>query len=162
MVYTWSLSRFSCIAFFSVEIVAFLPYLLMFLCWDGPALHILSHSIAALILCQIPKRFIWRFRPYMLSRYRAQMVVCYEIGCTYAVLSFSLLSLLSQGSSDKTSSFPARTVSLGIVITYMCSIIYHHYSNKEIPVYYGFVLAAFILVIFITSCSRVSHMIVTW
>uniref|UniRef100_A0A1X7UB14 Uncharacterized protein n=1 Tax=Amphimedon queenslandica TaxID=400682 RepID=A0A1X7UB14_AMPQE len=86
-------------AIFSVEVAAFLPYLLIYVGLDRAVLSVLCQSIVLLIISQVPKRLLWRFRPYMINRAK--------IGC-----------------SDKTSSFPARTVTCGVVFTYIFHLSY--------------------------------------
>lgn len=61
------------IVIYSVEVAAIIPYFLIFLGWDRAILPVLSQSVVLLILSQLPKRFIWRYRPYMVNR--AKMVI---------------------------------------------------------------------------------------
>ena len=61
------------IVIYSVEVAAIIPYFLIFLGWDRAVLPVLSQSVVLLVLSQLPKRFIWRYRPYMVNR--AKMVI---------------------------------------------------------------------------------------
>uniref|UniRef100_A0A1X7TBA3 Uncharacterized protein n=1 Tax=Amphimedon queenslandica TaxID=400682 RepID=A0A1X7TBA3_AMPQE len=58
----------SLLAIFSVEVAAFLPYLLIYTGLDRAVLSVLCQSIVLLIISQAPKRLLWRFRPYMINR----------------------------------------------------------------------------------------------
>jgi hypothetical protein len=119
---------------FSVEIAAYIPYMYMMMGIDHAFLHITCQSITLLIISQLPKRFMWRYRPYMVNR--AKMA-----------------------SSDKTSSFPARTVSCGVVFTYILHItvlLYIIPMPHTIIIFYMFITSTYLLVILITSWSRIA------
>ena len=49
-----------------------IPFLLIFVGWEREAMLAICHLTVLLILTQLPKRFVWRYRPYMKSR--AKMV----------------------------------------------------------------------------------------
>lgn len=64
---------------------------------------------------------------------------------------------------DKTSSFPARTVTCGIVFTRIINIIYIAYydpSEKALFIFYMVITCVYILTAILTSWSRVSFLIV--
>ena len=73
------------LGFYSVEFIAMIPCLLLYLGWDRAMLPVLSQSCVLLVLSQIPKRFIWRHRPYMVSR--AKMVCHYMYICVHILSS---------------------------------------------------------------------------
>lgn len=55
-------------AFSTIEIGMTVPFLCFFLGWDAAAQIWLSFALALAIIPQLPKRFIWRPRPYMAGR----------------------------------------------------------------------------------------------
>eukprot|EP01113_Clastostelium_recurvatum_P030077 TRINITY_DN3645_c0_g1_i1.p1 TRINITY_DN3645_c0_g1~~TRINITY_DN3645_c0_g1_i1.p1 ORF type:complete len:412 (+),score=55.92 TRINITY_DN3645_c0_g1_i1:178-1413(+) len=77
----------------AIEIGVVAPFILFMVGWDGLATELLYLILILSIVSQIPKRFIWRFRPYMV--YRAQMI-----------------------KKEKTSSFPSRAVTCAVVYGY--------------------------------------------
>ena len=49
-----------------------IPFWLVFVGWEREALLTICHLTVLLVLTQLPKRFMWIYRPYMKSR--AKMV----------------------------------------------------------------------------------------
>ena len=53
---------------YSVEVAAMIPFLLVFVGWEREAMLAVCHLTVLLVITQLPKRVIWRYRPYMKSR----------------------------------------------------------------------------------------------
>jgi len=73
---------------------------------DGLATKILYLAMVLAIFSQIPKRFIWRYRPYM--AYRAR-----------------------EDQQTRTSSFPSRAVACAVVYCYIIDWIYKDFNHLE-------------------------------
>ena len=74
---------------------------------------------------------------------------------------FSFLPL--KGCSDKTSSFPARTVTCGVVFTYILHLSFLSYNdptNDGLFVFYMIITILYVFVAFVTSISRVSQLFI--
>ncbi len=86
-------------ALFAAQVIVVMPYVFSILGWDQLAIEFTYLVILTTTISQIPKRFVWRFRPYMVRRARA-------VG------------------KDGTSSFPSRAVTCSVVYTYALCFAY--------------------------------------
>ena len=69
-----------CSVIYSVEIAAMIPFLLVFVGWEREAMLAICHLTVLLVLTQLPKRFMWRYRPYMKSRAKMVSVTSFASG----------------------------------------------------------------------------------
>eukprot|EP01127_Copromyxa_protea_P021744 TRINITY_DN7569_c0_g1_i2.p1 TRINITY_DN7569_c0_g1~~TRINITY_DN7569_c0_g1_i2.p1 ORF type:complete len:284 (+),score=30.53 TRINITY_DN7569_c0_g1_i2:91-852(+) len=95
-------------ALVAIEYIVALPILLFILGFDHMGSKCLYIGMVLCFFSQVPKRFVWRYRPYM--AYRAE-----------------------ERQRDKTSSFPSRAVACSVVYAYVVNIFVMFYTeSKEI------------------------------
>eukprot|EP01100_Stratorugosa_tubuloviscum_P013568 TRINITY_DN6880_c0_g1_i1.p1 TRINITY_DN6880_c0_g1~~TRINITY_DN6880_c0_g1_i1.p1 ORF type:complete len:245 (-),score=54.94 TRINITY_DN6880_c0_g1_i1:588-1322(-) len=82
----------------AIEIIMILPFCLFLVGEDGIATYLSYLSLFTCLISQIPKRFSWRYRPFMIARAK-------------------------KFSNEKTSSFPSRAVTCATVYSYACCLI---------------------------------------
>jgi len=102
-----------------------MPYVFFILGWDQLAIEFTYLVLLTTTISQIPKRFVWRFRPYMVHRARTVR-------------------------KDGTSSFPSRAVTCSVVYTYALCFAYNHLLNPKHLISWWMPL---VLVIAITASS---------
>ncbi|KAF2077997.1 hypothetical protein CYY_000721 [Polysphondylium violaceum] len=98
-IYYFSLFITACVA---IEIAIAMPFILFILGQDSLATEFTYLGLLLALFSQIPKRFLWRFRPYMVKRAKLMK-------------------------KDKTSSFPSRAVTCSVVYSYaiVWAVLYH-------------------------------------
>jgi len=101
----WRYFSLFCTGLVSIELGIASPLVLFILGYDGLATEFVYLALLTALISQIPKRFVWRFRPYMVNR--AKMV-----------------------KKDKTSSLPSRAVTCATV--YSFAVIWG-YMYKNMP-----------------------------
>eukprot|EP01112_Ceratiomyxa_fruticulosa_P000969 TRINITY_DN1091_c0_g1_i1.p1 TRINITY_DN1091_c0_g1~~TRINITY_DN1091_c0_g1_i1.p1 ORF type:complete len:411 (+),score=38.69 TRINITY_DN1091_c0_g1_i1:211-1443(+) len=116
--------------FVAIEIGIGTPFILLLLGWDGLAVELTYLALTLALVSQIPKRFVWRFRPYMVRR--AQMV-----------------------KEDKTSSFPSRAVTCAVVYSYAFVWGMAYNSGTKLSVHWWMPVICLITV-FLASFARVN------
>eukprot|EP01117_Protostelium_nocturnum_P004003 TRINITY_DN1527_c0_g1_i12.p1 TRINITY_DN1527_c0_g1~~TRINITY_DN1527_c0_g1_i12.p1 ORF type:complete len:452 (-),score=109.58 TRINITY_DN1527_c0_g1_i12:197-1552(-) len=89
---------------FAIEIGFALPFILFATGWDGFGLELAYLMLFLSLFSQIPKRFLWRYRPYMVKR-------AYK---------------MNPKESAKTSSFPSRAVTCATVYSFFACYVYVH------------------------------------
>lgn len=89
----WYYFSLFCTGLVSIEFGIAAPLVLYILGYDGLGTEFVYLALLTALISQIPKRFMWRFRPYMVNR--AKMV-----------------------KKDKTSSFPSRAVTCSTVYSF--------------------------------------------
>jgi len=130
----WYYFSLLCTGVVAIEIGIAIPFILFILGYDGLAVEFTYLALVLALMSQIPKRFLWRFRPYMVGR--AQMV-----------------------KKDLTSSFPSRAVTCATVYSFavIWGYVYKtmHDDNSPIP-FTWWMPILFILAISIASFARVN------
>jgi len=113
----------------TIEFLLALPIVLFIIGFDVLAVKILYLAMVIVVLSQIPKRFLWRYRPFM--AYRA---IEYQ--------------------RPKTSSFPSRAVACSVVYCYL--IVYTVlYFRKDIPSVDWWMYLLFLVVPIVVSFARI-------
>jgi len=110
------------------------PFCMFVLGWDGAATELSYLMLLTCVLSQIPKRFIWRWRPYMV--WRAQKIRKTETAVT--------------------SSFPSRAVTCATVYAFM--IIYAYIYDIEKTDFFVTWWMPFVILIavFLSSFARIN------
>jgi len=116
----------------TIEVCIVLPFVFFAVGYDSLGILWLYLSLSTAFVSQIPKRFFWRFRPYMVDR---------AVKCR----------------SDKTSSFPSRAVTCAVVYSFGISWSYyvHYEKEKTLELEWWMPLLGLVLV-FATSFARVN------
>jgi len=129
----WKTFSLSITAVVAIELGIAVPYLLFFLGYDGIATELAYLALILAIVSQIPKRFVWRLRPYMAGR--ARLV-----------------------KKDTTSSFPSRAVTCGTVYSFAVIWAYVYASTLEDDefVFRWWMPVLFVLAVFFTSFARIN------
>jgi membrane-associated phospholipid phosphatase len=91
----------------ALELIIAAPFALLMIGYDSLSIQIGYLALVLATLSQIPKRFVWRYRPYMI--YRAQ-----------------------ERKRDKTSSFPSRGVTSAVVFSYIVVVVTEHFTDMSI------------------------------
>jgi|ERR1712137_408817 len=112
----------------AIEIIFALPFVLFALGIDGLASEFTYLGLITAFLSQIPKRFIWRYRPWMIQR-------------------------ANKLRSTKTSSFPSRAVCCSVVLSF--AICYTYWYFKELQIVWWWMPELFIIMFFLTSFARI-------
>eukprot|EP00792_Barthelona_sp_PAP020_P004232 TRINITY_DN1980_c0_g1_i1.p1 TRINITY_DN1980_c0_g1~~TRINITY_DN1980_c0_g1_i1.p1 ORF type:complete len:420 (+),score=81.59 TRINITY_DN1980_c0_g1_i1:870-2129(+) len=112
--------------FTSIEFGCAVPCILLFMGFDSLALELMWLMFIVCFLSQIPKRLIWRPRPFMMKRAR-----CLE--------------------ETKTSSFPSRAVTCAVVYCYGVLRYLNLYGNENVKI--GFWLTFFACTCFFFAAS---------
>jgi membrane-associated phospholipid phosphatase len=129
----WKTFSLAVTASVAIEIGIAVPYLLFFLGYDGIATELAYLGLILAIISQIPKRFVWRLRPYMAGR--AKLI-----------------------KKDKTSAFPSRAVTCGTVYSFALIWAYVYVQTLEDDefVFRWWMPVFFILVVVLTSFARIN------
>jgi len=98
-----SLAMTACV---TIELGIAVPFVLFFMGQDGIATEFVYLAFIAALISQIPKRFVWRFRPYMVNR--ANLV-----------------------KKDQTSSFPSRAVTCATVYSFAIIWAYTYINTPD-------------------------------
>eukprot|EP01028_Stygiella_incarcerata_P011335 TRINITY_DN6359_c0_g1_i1.p1 TRINITY_DN6359_c0_g1~~TRINITY_DN6359_c0_g1_i1.p1 ORF type:complete len:391 (+),score=78.08 TRINITY_DN6359_c0_g1_i1:153-1325(+) len=116
----------------TIEIGIFFPFLFFALGIDDLATHIMFLILATASISQLPKRFVWRMRPWMCGR---------------------ALTVRK----DRTSGFPSRAVSCSVVYTYAAMLVveYSKDESNELWRYYWYTAVAFLVAVLGTTYARV-------
>jgi len=110
------------------------PFVFFILGWDGLAIEMSYLMLALSLFSQIPKRFLWRYRPYMVQRAKK----------------------MRNRESATTSSFPSRAVTCATVYSFVISYAYMYmYKNAVVVSWWMPLLAIFAVIL--SSFARV-HM----
>eukprot|EP01114_Cavostelium_apophysatum_P022395 TRINITY_DN8089_c0_g1_i1.p1 TRINITY_DN8089_c0_g1~~TRINITY_DN8089_c0_g1_i1.p1 ORF type:complete len:402 (+),score=24.45 TRINITY_DN8089_c0_g1_i1:165-1370(+) len=111
------------------------PFIFFVLGWDALGIEMGYLMIVLSFLSQIPKRFIWRFRPYMVGRARKTR----------------------KKESATTSSFPSRAVTCGVVYSFFICYAYIFYAENpskwHVLWWMPFVL---FIIVFLSSFARIN------
>jgi len=95
------------------------PFILFVFGWDDVATEVTYLILVTAFCSQIPKRFVWRYRPYVVGRAEGRR-------------------------KDKTSSFPSRAVTCGVVYAYaVCRGFAHRYHIEGLPWYVPLAMVVF-------------------
>eukprot|EP01132_Coremiostelium_polycephalum_P007866 gene7866-9683_t len=129
-VYYFSLFITSIVA---IEIAIALPFLLFILGQDALATEFTYLGLLLALLSQVPKRFLWRFRPYMVQRARVVK-------------------------KDQTSSFPSRAVTCSVVYSFaiVWAVSYYKHRSDDSVVIEWWMPFLFIIMIALSSFARVN------
>jgi len=110
------------------------PFCMFVLGWDGIATELSYLMLLTCVLSQIPKRFIWRWRPYMV--WRAQKIRKTETAVT--------------------SSFPSRAVTCATVYAFMIIYAYIFYIEKTTFFITWWMPFVILLAVFMSSFARIN------
>jgi len=110
------------------------PFIFFALGLDGLAIEMTYLMIILSLLSQVPKRFIWRYRPYMVQR----------------------ASKLRKKESAVTSSFPSRAVTCAVVYTFFVCYAYIISKQPSNPTVLWWMPILFVLVVLLSSFARIS------
>ncbi|KAL6061596.1 acidPPc domain-containing protein [Balamuthia mandrillaris] len=113
----------------TIEMIIIAPFILFTLGWDGAATQLVFFALVTALMSQVPKRFIWRYRPYMVGRAQKRK-------------------------EDKTSSFPSRAVTCSVVYAFLLCQVYLRYYDSHTVEWWMFPLG--ISWVIITSYARVN------
>jgi membrane-associated phospholipid phosphatase len=113
----------------TIEISIAVPMVLYVAGWDGLGTEFTWLALMTTLTSQIPKRFLWRFRPYMVGRAELRR-------------------------KDETSSFPSRAVTCGLVYGYgICYAYLYHNHTLNIRWWMPLLVLALIL---LSSFARIN------
>ena len=109
------------------------PFILYIFGWDDVATELTYLILVTAFCSQIPKRFVWRYRPYVVGRADGRRL-------------------------DRTSSFPSRAVTCGVVYAYaVCRAVAHREGIEGFQWYMPVVMALFgLLAAFARHPTRIS------
>jgi len=110
------------------------PFVFFILGWDGLAIEMSYLMLVLALFSQIPKRFIWRYRPYMVLR----------------------ATKMRERESATTSSFPSRAVTCAVVYSYFVSYAYIITRNPVVIRIAWWMPVVFILAILLASFARIN------
>uniref|UniRef100_A0A6B2L6R0 Phosphatidic acid phosphatase type 2/haloperoxidase domain-containing protein n=1 Tax=Arcella intermedia TaxID=1963864 RepID=A0A6B2L6R0_9EUKA len=113
-------------AIVAIEFLIIMPTVLFILGYDNLGTKTLYLSMTLVFLSQIPKRFVWRYRPFMGAR-------AIEI------------------QSCRTSSFPSRAVTCSVVYSYVIVFFYEEFQG-EYPLW---LVSPFLVLPVVVSISRI-------
>ncbi|GAM21850.1 hypothetical protein SAMD00019534_050250 [Acytostelium subglobosum LB1] len=116
-------------AFVAIEIAVMAPFVLFILGQDALATEYTYLALLLALLSQVPKRFLWRFRPYMV--HRAKTV-----------------------KKDMTSSFPSRAVTCSVVYSFAFIWGLLYYTGG--PSFQWWMPFLFIVMIALSSFARIN------
>jgi len=114
----------------AIEIIFMVPFALLALGIDGLGSEMVYLGLTTAVISQIPKRFIWRYRPWMVQR------------------SIPIRK-------PKTSSFPSRAVCCGVVYVFVVVYAYLYYVNEVMKIEWLWMSLLFIVVILGSTFARV-------
>ncbi|KAJ5077828.1 hypothetical protein M0811_05518 [Anaeramoeba ignava] len=114
----------------TIEVGLTLPFILYIFGIDELALEFLNVMFIFSFLTQIPKRFLWRFRPYI-------------VGDALRIR------------KDSSSSFPSRAVAGAVVYPYLANYLYAYFHNNEKLKISWLLILIIILFVIWTSYSRI-------
>eukprot|EP01133_Synstelium_polycarpum_P014972 gene14972-17703_t len=126
--YTYYLSL-GITAFVAIEIAIAAPVLLFILGQDALATEFAYLALLLALLSQVPKRFLWRFRPYMVQRAKVMK-------------------------KDQTSSFPSRAVTCSVVYSY--AIVWAVLYYQRGPIFQWWMPFLFIFMVLASSFARIN------
>ncbi|PRP80258.1 hypothetical protein PROFUN_12197 [Planoprotostelium fungivorum] len=119
---------------FAIEIGFALPFVLFVSGWDALATELTYLMLFLGLLSQIPKRFLWRHRPYMVNR---------------------AYKMRGDKEGAKTSSFPSRAVTCATVYSFFLCYVYNHLYNKDVN-YSSDLFIQWWMPIFVGACVLLS------
>ena len=117
----------------SIEVGIGLPFWLLMVGWDGLGMKVTVLMLLTAILSQVPKRFIWRARPFMTEPPRAVAIA-----------------------QNFTSSFPSRAVVCSAVYGYIFSLVLIELNALEWPSFFIFTFFITLFILF-ASYSRIFY-----
>ncbi|KAN0009240.1 hypothetical protein ACTFIU_006515 [Dictyostelium citrinum] len=118
-------------ALVAVEIAMIAPFFLYILGQDTLATEFTYLALLLSLVSQVPKRFLWRFRPYMVKRAKTVK-------------------------KDMTSSFPSRAVTCSVVYSYAIIWIVTYYDNYDITIVRWWMPLLFVGSILLSSFARIN------
>ena len=113
----------------AIEVILVAPFVCHVLGLDGLAVELTYLALFTAMLSQVPKRFIWRHRPWMVRRAQKRR-------------------------TDRTSSFPSRAVTCAVV--YVFTVCYAYSYNRDQLAIEWWMPVLYIAAVLLSSLARIS------
>ena len=134
----------------AIEIIFALPFVLFCLGVDGLASEMSYLALVTAIFSQLPKRFIWRYRPWMVLRSN-QVSIAFILSFIFFFIYFFWIQQLA---TPHTSSFPSRAVCCSLVYSFAVCYGYLYFTNSNDIIWWWMPEIIFIF-LFLASFARV-------